>query len=191
MNFFGNIHMNTGTCIARGDKDMFIARTIGEQYSALWSQAIKDEIMQDQRPNAGNDAAVVFGGDEQAFAGNNFWYCSNGGVWKKILKDDELAEEYNAFSRYNAEHAKQQGQISPELAHRLGISRPRKTSLGKNQLPIPQRQPVAANNKPDPASVARLQTRISALETRLARARQDENTQFLLEKVLEKLDVVD
>lgn len=127
----------------------------------------------------------------------SFWYVADTSLWREILPGQSIAHGLDDADYYcdlqaaGMRKLKQRHDFpdNPIICSR--IRAPRQQVLGRNQLPIPQRQSIAANNKPDPASVARLQTRISALETRLARARQDENTQFLLEKVLEKLDVVD
>jgi hypothetical protein len=40
-------------------------------------------------------------------------------------------------------------------------------------------------------TVAQLQSRVNALETRLRQSRQEENTQHLLEAVLEKLEATE
>jgi hypothetical protein len=168
-------------------------RTVHQQWSFLWTEAIKHEVSRNQenKPDS-KDASGVRDLDMLFRGRKNFFYCHNSNVWDTIFQAPAYAKAYTEFSQRRLAFYKSSNRISPQVASRLGISWDNEgLDLDEDQLPIPQRQSVAANNKPDPASVARLQTRISALETRLARARQDENTQFLLERVLEKLDVVD
>jgi hypothetical protein len=56
-----------------------------------------------------------------------------------------------------------------------------------DQIPLPQTRLSARS---DPA-VSQLQSRIAALESKLGQAKQDKNTQFLLARVLDKLDAIE
>jgi hypothetical protein len=160
-------------------------QTAGAIWNHYWKQFIAQCAVQDM-------LAFRAGAHIQSF-----WYVADTSLWRQILPGQSIihgvddADYYANLQGAGMRKLKTMRDFPDNPIIRSRIRAPRQQVLGRNQLPIPQRQSVAANNKPDPASVARLQTRISALETRLARARQDENTQFLLERVLEKLDVVD
>ena len=80
---------------------------------------------------------------------------------------------------------KHTGQIPHALMSRLEALSPQGTFLQSNKIPLPPPRLLA---RPDQAMVGQLQTRIAALESRLGRVKQDENTQFLLARVLEKLE---
>ena len=70
---------------------------------------------------------------------------------------------------------------------RLEFLSPEGTFIQNDQIPLPQTRLSARS---DPA-VSQLQSRIAALESKLGQAKQDENTQFLLAKVLDKLDAIE
>lgn len=159
--------------------------TAGQYWSHQWKQFIAHEVNQ----------VLSNSTQTQPWSTPAFWHTHDTSQWLSVLPQKQ-AEIWQYMSGKNYKFYLDDGIIQGKIHSRrqnIGKHAIKRASfkLSKNQLPIPQRQSIAANNKPDPASVARLQTRISALETQLARARQDENTQFLLEKVLEKLDVVD
>lgn len=118
-----------------------------------------------------------------------FWYTPQSDLWLQLLdkNSNELGYSriYKIASQRLFEYFKEGECIANSCL-------PKTTSL-TSKLPLPQAKLTARAGKQtnshggDPA-VTQLQSRVAALETRLGRARQDENTQFLLTQVLERLD---
>jgi hypothetical protein len=124
---------------------------------------------------------------------NHFWYTHDPSQWNTVLQAEsqEVIDDYNELSHTLYETALHQNIImtkyknrQPRLEKRRDQS---KNRLAMDQIPLP---PTRLSARSDPA-VSQLQSRIAALESKLGQAKQDENTQFLLARVLDKLDAIE
>jgi hypothetical protein len=194
LSFYANVLLNAKPALVeRGKAGTHFASTIGEEWSRKWSAVIKKEI-EDYQINANtaeaNPSAAVFihsgWGDAET---DNFFYCSNQNIWHTILKGTAYKDEYMQWSKQKLRRFKQSNDIPQSLKSRLESLTPQGTFLEdqNDQIPLPQTRLSARS---DPA-VSQLQSRIAALESKLGQAKQDENTQFLLAKVLDKLDAIE
>ena len=204
LSFYGNVFLGKKTALAQhGNSGMYLATTIGREWSLRWSAVIKDEIelrqsMGKVRPDGKNDDGQDYNHDAAIFASggwghgnsNNFWYCANPDIWQTILAGTTYASDYQQWSARKVNNFKLTGDIPQALMSRLEALSPPATFLEKDQLPLPLTRLSARTAGKDPA-VDQLKSRITALEGRLDRGRQEENTQFLLCKVLEKLEAVE
>jgi hypothetical protein len=143
---------------------------ISQEWSYQWTQIIKNEIM--------GEAAQ--GLDFEA--NQNFFYCPNGDVWNMILRGTGCEQEYREFSERRVQALKRSGHLPAALQKQLAVM---SRATLQTQLPLPRTRLSARTDDP---AVTRLQSRVAALETQLGRAQQDENTQFLLKQVLERLE---
>jgi hypothetical protein len=136
-----------------------------------------------------------------------FWYCAEPSIWVQVFgpRNRELAENYVSFQNQHYDYWINKGRIQSKMLDPNGpclASKPRlrhpqrqpsnaraQTLSRADQLPLPKTQ-MTARVKSD-LTVAQLQSRVNALETRLRQSRQEENTQHLLEAVLEKLEATE
>lgn len=162
-------------------------------WSDEWASFLRDnysEVMEDK--------------DEHGFP-LAFWYSNNPASWRGILgvKDQNVAEKYiqaqeqiyNYWKEKKSLSVQKGGPIPKYLAGRSPARpscRAPRDALAWKQLPLPQTVLTAraAKKAGDDPAVARLQSRVAVLETKLSQTKQDENTQFLLSRVLERLDSV-
>lgn len=120
---------------------------------------------------------------------DSFWYTPQSDLWFQLLDRNGNDGGQSVIYKMKSEKLHQYYKEGEYIANRC---LPKTTNL-TSKLPLPQATLTARagkqTNSPggDPV-VVQLQSRVAALETRLGRARQDENTQFLLTQVLERLD---
>ena len=167
MNFYGNLSANENLNAS--------TETVHDVWNTEWRKFLRDDYAQvmQEKDETGRPLA--------------FWFTNTPHLWKLIFykpNEREIAEKYMQFQDELLEywHSKghlngNAGNMSRFLAHRAELS-------DRDQLPLPQ---TCTRSRPDP-TVAQLQSRISALESRLSRVKQEENMQHLLEQVLERLD---
>ena len=117
-----------------------------------------------------------------------FWYALDASKWDIVLADyPALKEAYPRFvGKYHDLLAKN-GLIQSRCSFRTPCLTSGQSPINPLTIPLPQTRLSARS---DPA-VSQLQSRIAALESKLGQAKQDENTQFLLAKVLDKLDAIE
>ena len=127
----------------------------------------------------------------------SFWYANNPRSWSLLFYKPEekvIAQKYIQHQKALMEYWRANKHLNVRMGDRLPRSlactrRPKNnTPLANDQLPLPQTLLSARSRSGSDPAVAQLQSRISALESRLSRVRQEENTQHLLEQVLERLD---
>ena len=154
--------------------------TIGNTWRGAWREFIRQNMLGMKEALQKTDRPAWF------------WYTEDEQQWRDILKDDPtFATQYIAFARkYHADlvHA---GHISTQNL----IQRVPQLASPYSQIPMPQTLFSARastksilRQEANPAVLHQLQHRIDALETRLSRVHQEENTKHLLEQVLDKLD---
>lgn len=181
LSFYGNVHLGTDKApVEHGKEGLRLETTIGQEWSLRWSAVIKNEIEKRQLGGTGSDLFIY-----HEF--NNFWYCPNTDVWHTVLAGTNYAQKYKDWSIKKVTEKKHTGSIPHALMSRLEFLSPEGTFIQNDQIPLPQTRLSARS---DPA-VSQLQSRIAALESKLGQAKQDENTQFLLAKVLDKLDAIE
>lgn len=122
----------------------------------------------------------------------HFWYVHDDSFWDDIFKERSERDGFNWAEVYRQhQHNYMSSMKRNGLAKMHQRSRSqhigRQLIMNHNQIPLPQTRLSARS---DPA-VSQLQSRIAALESKLGQAKQDENTQFLLAKVLDKLDAIE
>ena len=144
--------------------------TIGEVWRDSWQDFISKDIIETMKRH-----------DLNTYEPDHFWYTADLDQWDTIITRPDVCRLYKEFShRYfqklNGRHPTMQARLN---ARRLKIPLP-PFSLLNNARKASQADPTAALHQ--------LQTRIDALETRLSRVRQEENTKHLLEQVLDRLD---
>jgi hypothetical protein len=175
------VHLGTDKApVEHGKEGLRLETTIGQEWSLRWSAVIKNEIEKRQLGGTGSDLFIY-----HEF--NNFWYCPNTDVWHTVLAGTNYAQKYKDWSIKKVTEKKHTGSIPHALMSRLEFLSPEGTFIQNDKIPLPQTRLSARS---DPA-VSQLQSRIAALESKLGQAKQDENTQFLLAKVLDKLDAIE
>ncbi len=171
LSFYGNIHSNAD---------------IHEIWNQQWTSFLRNhysEVLEDK-----DDKGVSVA----------FWAATNQGLWKLIFykpEEKQIAQNYMIHQEELQAYWNQAGRLKVNMNNTLpqrlaGQARTRQSPANPDQLPLPQTRLSARSAGKDPV-VGQLQSRIAALESQLGRARQDENTQFLLSKVLEKLETVE
>ena len=163
--FYWNIQMNNARRYPEED-------TLAETWQKQW----QDHISRDLDPL---HAEIQSTGGTPRW----FWYTEDESQWDSIIDPGSKVAYYAEFSKKLHDRLVQQGKIQakPNFA--------RRNILLADQLPLPKTQ-MTARVKSD-LTVAQLQSRVNALETRLRQSRQEENTQHLLEAVLEKLEATE
>ena len=111
-----------------------------------------------------------------------FWCTEDLSLWDQIIPVGSPAASYPEFSRRYYNRLLNEGRIQ------CPFTRPTPCLAPTDPLPLPQTRLSARSKAGSDPAVAQLQSRISALESRLSRVRQGDNTQHLLEQVLERLD---
>jgi hypothetical protein len=157
-------------------------RVISDEWNRQWSDFLKsdyEQVMVWKNP-AGMPLA--------------FWYTCSPPAWMHIIGHDEQnlkkAREYYAAQNRYLNYWVEQGHITPQQIPR-GRNEP---SLGRgidyvHTLPLPKTLLSARSAvKQQDLTVEHLKSRISALETKLKQTKHEENTQFLLETVIERLE---
>lgn len=159
--------------------------TIGNTWRNQWKEFIKTNMIGMKEALLATDRPPWF------------WYTEDEQQWHVILKDDpSFATQYIAFARKYHADLVDSGHISTQNLSRRNTQQLASSSI--NQIPLPPRnQTLSARNKlpqqqaPVDPALSKLQTRIDALETRLSRVRQEENTKHLLHMVLDRLDTLE
>jgi hypothetical protein len=119
----------------------------------------------------------------------HFWFCMDDPKWDDIFKEQserdrvDYAFHYKKHQQTALLSARRNRLIDKQLLAKIDHA----LHIDSGQIPLPQTRLSARS---DPA-VSQLQSRIAALESKLGQAKQDENTQFLLAKVLDKLDAIE
>jgi hypothetical protein len=117
-----------------------------------------------------------------------FWVAHHFGNWAKIFyKNDEytIKNKYIRFQKEHLQHWTDTGHIDEADVYMTASPKQTQLITGNGQIPLPR-----LSARTDPA-VSQLQSRIAALESKLGQAKLEENTQFLLAKVLDKLDAIE
>ncbi len=123
----------------------------------------------------------------------HFWYVQDDAIWDDIFKERSERDGFDWAAAYKTHQHNYMESMKRNHMLKKGLRSRNRQNLAiplltnPNELPLPQTRLSARSAGKDPV-VGQLQSRIAALETRLDRARQDENTQFLLSKVLERLE---
>lgn len=94
------------------------------------------------------------------FGGNNFWYTPTKATWPKILNNQDILASYLDFSKFKFKE------------HRDHITLNKPTLL-PDQIPIPRARKSSRKTESVQANL---------------QAQAQDNTQFLLEQVLDRLD---
>ena len=118
-----------------------------------------------------------------------FWFTEDQSQLKTVFPEflRATADKYIEFStRYHAKLMKS-GKLDSRYHSKATLLAKKRQTLPAHQLSLPQARTSAKSPSAEPA-IAKLQTRIDALETRLSQVKQEENTKHLLEQVLERLD---
>lgn len=182
--FYWNIHNNRNIGLD--------GRTPGDIWTFQWTTFIKAQI---KKSNEADFTPHLF------FPENvrSFWYTHDVSQWDNILDHGLSAgfsEIYKRRAQQTYDHYLVHGfvqskltQCTPRLESCKATNDPRLT------IPMPQTLFSARastksilRQEANPAVLHQLQHRIDALETRLSRVHQEENTKHLLEQVLDKLD---
>lgn len=170
LSFYGNIHSN---------------QDIHDVWSLEWRSFLRDnysEVLQDGADDKGVSVA--------------FWAANNPGLWKLIFfrpEEQTIAQRYMKQQEDLLAYWVTAGHLNVNMNNTLpqrlaGQARTRQSPAKPDQLPLPQTR-LSARGK-DPA-VDQLQCRITALEGKLDKTKQEKNTQFLLARVLEKLEMAE
>ena len=174
--FYDNIEDNMAVVTMPSGEES----SINEEWSRQWTEVIKNEIHQQLRDS--QRAPPAGPGANPFEASLNFFYCPTGEKWAEILEGTNLVQDYQEFSARRVQALKRSGHLPAALQKQLAVM---SRATLQTQLPLPRTRLSARTDDP---AVSRLQSRVAALETRLERAQQDENTQFLLKQVLERLE---
>ena len=189
--FYWNIHNNTN----RG-ADGRIPR---EVWTFQWTSFIRDQI---KKHNEKYFNEIMF------FPENvrSFWYTHDESQWDHILDATisqgtaSVSSIYKRRAQETFMHYKTHGFVQSKMTQRTPRLQQQSNAAQvcfdtRLTIPMPQTQLSARagtksilRQEANPATLHQLQNRIDALETRLSRVHQEENTKHLLEQVLDKLD---
>ena len=172
LSFYGNIDTN---------------EDIHDTWNTEWTKFLRDHYSE-----------VLTDGHDEENVSVAFWFAEAAGNWDRIFyKADErrVSNKYKAHQQELLDYWRDKGHLSRQMNDRKVLLLPARTQTyhlktNADQLPLPLTRLSARTAGKDPG-VDQLKSRITALEGRLDRARQEENTQFLLCKVLEKLEAVE
>jgi len=167
--------------------------TAKEIWSHHWKQFITDKIYKYNRKNMLGKKTVG-----AAFI-ESFWYTPTSELWYQLLDQGRAENSHSSLYKFKSEqlyqHHKEYDNIESRFSSRstpLAMKQTTKTfqtyQTANQQIPLPPPR-TTMNASQTVAKVGQLQERISALESRLGRIKQDENTQHLLAKVLDKLEL--
>lgn len=113
-----------------------------------------------------------------------FWYTKDPKQWETIFSDKpEMQERIGEITEKWVQILKRHDHLHP-------LSKPRDQIRIPEQLRLKRASLLQgrAKHNTEKADLSQLSARISALESRLRRVRQEDNTQALLEQVLERLE---
>jgi hypothetical protein len=162
ISFYDNIKDNDKTAMVPVGLQ-FVKRTIGEEWSSQWKKAIRNEIFTQQQAQG---PAAVFA---VIFMGDNFWYTQSRESWKKIIGVRHTREMYLEFSDEKFQ----------EHQEHIALN---KNVITEGQIPLPK-----SRLRSNPSRTVKTTDQQEHLETQ----RQQENTQFLLNQVIQRLDSLD
>ena len=155
-------------------------QTIGAVWRNNWKKHIEDDTI---HFNQGHMVAnkLNLGGNDQP---QIFWYTKDNNQWDAVIKTNPFVlENVPGWSLKWFEHFKKEHVLHPLSKPRDQIRIPEQLRLKRASLMQGQ-----AKHNTEKADLSQLSARISALESRLRRVRQEDNTQALLEQVLERLE---
>jgi hypothetical protein len=212
LSFYDNVAFNHRTALVTYEQEPLPGveetiedeRTVHQQWSILWREAIKHEVLRNQQNKPDPNDTSSVSNLEMLFRGRkNFFYCRNSKVWETIFQAPAYAKAYIEFSQRRFDFYKSKGRIAPQMASRLGMSwadeesdldeapvHIERSGLDEGQIPLPAHL-RRGQAQPPQQDLAGLQARVGALEAQLRRQRQDDNTSCLLERVLERLELAD
>jgi hypothetical protein len=156
-------------------------RVISDEWNRQWSDFLKKDYIEVRTQK--NPAQMPLA----------FYYTENPVAWMQVLGVDNasiaMAKEYNALQEKYLKYWETEGQITPQQIPRSRISMLDREIDYVHTLPLPKTLLSARSAvKQQDLTVQLLKSRISALETKLKQTRHDENTQFLLETVIDRLE---
>ena len=156
------------------------------EISAYWYDSWKKFLR-------GHYSEVLADGADSNGYSFSFWHAYNPGLWKLLFhkpEEKQIATNYMKHQEALLEYWQGKKHLNVQMGDRLprSLASIRPCLAPTDPLPLPQTRLSARSKAGSDPAVAQLQSRISALESRLSRVRQGDNTQHLLEQVLERLD---